>query len=532
VTTPPPTANRPATTSARLTTVIGLLCISVLLWQVREFLLMVAVAMCGVAVLTIAVWLLREESPTPARRFAASLFAAPATLAFLGGIAGVIILLLGSIFPVQSNSGIPTATLIVVGNVGIVLGCVIAVLGLATTLRDILTPAPLARLTRSALICGTVPLVVGAALAATAVLLQSGSTAGGNPLLSEGLAALLSPDTIHLNLGSFLVTVTAATGAVWLLGVIVPYDDALADAGMSRRERARLRSVFTALSVVALLSAALFPAALYAEASAPPSDLRQMLGPGVFDLIQAVTTFALLRYLLITIAVVAIGATIATTVARVLYGQSATTVEWVIPSIAGTLVTVVAAIFAADVYEWVVDQTAARLPTAVATRFVDTTRSIRLSYGEAAAVVVAIGLLTIFAAGIAYGIRSSISLGYVSPSGGGYSLASSGLLLATIFAGALGSSVLLVFGGVLAAILVWDIGHNGVDLGRTIAPGTSRGVEIVHAGASLLVGLGAVALALGFHFLLDVSVDPSPERVLAVLLLTVGLASLVVAIRE
>lgn len=526
-------SNRPTATSAQIAVAIGLVAVLALLWRVTEFVTMVAIAMAGACCLGAAVWLVGREAPDPANQFVASLLAVPATLGLLGGLIGVVVILLGTLFPVPSGAGIPTATLTIIANVGLVLGCVVAVLGLATTVRDVLSPGALSRFSRSALICGTVPLTVGAALAATSVLLRSGPRTGGDTLLSTVVTATLSPDSIHLNLGSFLFVVAAACGSIWLLSVLVPYEDALTDAGFGERERARIDRVLSVTNAIALGAGALFPAAMYAEVTVTPSKLQRMLGPGVFNLVQSVTTVGLLRYLLVGVAVCALAGAGTVTVARVFYGRSATTAGWLIPASAGMLVTVVGAATATDIYDRIVDETAAVLPPAVAAGFVDTTRSIRISYGEGAVVVVALGALTLLAAGIAYLIRGSISVGYVSPVGGGYSVASSGLLLGTICAGALGAPLVVVLGGVLAAVLVWDIGHHGVGLGRTIAPGPSRSVELVHAGASLLVGVGAVLSALLLRVVFDaVAFDPSPARLLALVAVIVGLASLVVATRQ
>jgi hypothetical protein len=526
-------STRPTVTSARIAVGIGVVCVIALFWPVREFVTMALLAALGVGCLSLAVRLLGDENPGPADRFAASLLAAPASLLLLGGLTGIVVVLLGRQFPVPSGAGIPTATLRLIAHVGVVLGCMIAMLGLATTVRDVLTPSPLARFSRSALICGTVPLGVGAVLAAASVLLRSGPRTGGDTLLSEMVTATLSPDGVHLHLGSFLFTVALAAGAVWLLSVVLPYEDALSDAGFGPSERAWLDRLVWASTLLGVAAGAAFPAALYAEFALSSAQLRRAIGAGTFELLQSVTTVSLFRYLLVGVAAFALGVAASVTVARAVYGRSATTAGWLIPAGAGALLTVVAAATAVSLYEWVVDRTAAQLPPAVAARFVDTTQSVRLTYGESAIVIVSLGLLTVLAAGLAYGLRGAISVGYLSSAGGGYSLASSGLLLGTVSVGALGSSAWLVFGGVLAAVLVWDIGHYGVDLGRMIGPGPTRSAELVHAGASLLVGVTAVLTALLLRAVFQTrTFDPSPARLLALVAVVVGLTALVVATRR
>lgn len=525
-------SNRPTQTSARLALAVGVLAVGLVLWPLRPFVPAVGLSMLGIGALAVAIWLLGRESPTPLNRFAASLLAGPASLGLLGGLVGVVVVLLGTLFPVPTGARVPTAMLRLFAHLGIVLGCVFAVLGLATTVRDVLTPAPLARFSRSALICGTIPTAVGAALAGTAMVFQADG-AGSPTILSRPVDATVAPAGPGLHLGSFLFALAAGFGGVWLLAYLVPYEDALADAGFAPAERARLSRVLSVVTVVAVGSGVLFPVVTVVELSAGAGGLQRTLGPGLAGLVRAVTTLVALRYLLVALALGSTGAALVATLARVGYGRRATTAGWLAPASAGAVLTLLTGLFAVDLYNRTVAEITARLPQAVATPFLDITSSTRLTYGEPAIVIVAVGALTLFAAGISYGFRGLIALGYISRAGGGYTLAAGGLLVAGANAGGLGLPVAVVFACVLAALLVWDIGHYGVDLGRTIAPGPTRPAELVHAGASALVGLGAVvvAIVLGFGFTVW-TVDPSPARVLALVCLVVGLAALVVAARR
>ncbi len=69
------------------------------------------------------------------------------------------------------------------------------------------------------------------------------------------------------------------------------------------------------------------------------------------------------------------------------------------------------------------------------------------------------------------------------------------LLLATVVAAESGASALLVFVGVAAALLAWDVGEYGTTLRRQLPGTTTREVELAHATAGVLVAAVGVALA-------------------------------------
>lgn len=100
-----------------------------------------------------------------------------------------------------------------------------------------------------------------------------------------------------------------------------------------------------------------------------------------------------------------------------------------------------------------------------------------------AAGAVAVGGLALVAAGIAVG------------SVGGVVAGSFGLFGGVVLAGLTDVGPLALLLATLGAILAWDLGEQAVTLGRQVGREgkTARG-ELVHAGASVLVGVASVGI--------------------------------------
>lgn len=103
-----------------------------------------------------------------------------------------------------------------------------------------------------------------------------------------------------------------------------------------------------------------------------------------------------------------------------------------------------------------------------------------------AAGVVAIGGLALVALGTTVGSVGAVVAG------------SFGLFGGVVLAGLSDAGTLSLLLATLGAILAWDLGEQAVTLGRQVGRGakTGRG-ELVHAGASLLVGIASVGLVGG-----------------------------------
>ncbi|WP_435346501.1 DUF7519 family protein [Haloarchaeobius sp. HRN-SO-5] len=123
-----------------------------------------------------------------------------------------------------------------------------------------------------------------------------------------------------------------------------------------------------------------------------------------------------------------------------------------------------------------------------------------------------------------------LTLWFVPEDAGGFGLGAASLLVASVTAGLVGAAPVAVFVGVAAALAVWDLGLNGVLVGREVgrAAETRRG-EVIHAAGVLAVGLVALLVpSLGVELLgaTALTVDvPKWRAVGAVSLLLVSLVA-------
>lgn len=96
-------------------------------------------------------------------------------------------------------------------------------------------------------------------------------------------------------------------------------------------------------------------------------------------------------------------------------------------------------------------------------------------------------------------------------SAAGIQLAAAGVFIAALAAGIAGSPVLVVFGGVAASLLVWDLGEFAVTLGVEIGHlGSTRRGEIVHTVGATVIA--ALAVVIGTGAVLVMSQLPQPPN--------------------
>lgn len=100
---------------------------------------------------------------------------------------------------------------------------------------------------------------------------------------------------------------------------------------------------------------------------------------------------------------------------------------------------------------------------------------------------------------------------------GGFGAAATLVGAATVAAAQLGAPAPAVFLGVMGAMVVWDVGHNAVGLGRLVGRRTdSARAESVHAGGTLAAGLVGVGLAAtGAYLVGPLGSVPGPRALVA-----------------
>jgi len=392
------------------------------------------IAATGAVLLVFVVWLSTTLDRVGAG-VGGGLLAAPAGAGVIGGITLVTVLLVEEIFPVESEALLSVGWLEILGQVGVVLGCSVAVLGAALTVRSWEPRGELRTATAVVVASGVVPAVTACAF----LLLAQG---GGNPE-----RAVVEP------IGGFTGALLApATG-------FVPESLVLA----------------SALAVLAGLLTV---------------GVGRLSGP--FARRQRVT-----------------GAVVG-----------------------GAVTTVGIVVIAEWAYQQVTAELLRRFPMEIEDGVQELSTTVADSFGESTvlvlAVLVCVGVTTV----LLLGLRLALWSGLLSAASPGAGLAAGGLFFALAFGATVGAPAWLVVGGVAACLLVRDAGQFGATLVREVGVGRARRVEFVHLVGTVLVGLGAAALAL-----LVVGRLPAPTGtatgtdLLALTSLVVGLASLVLALR-
>jgi hypothetical protein len=117
--------------------------------------------------------------------------------------------------------------------------------------------------------------------------------------------------------------------------------------------------------------------------------------------------------------------------------------------------------------------------------------------------------------------------------GAGPTLASAGTFLGAVAAGVAEAQFVVVFCGVAASLLAWDLGEFAATLGREVGrQGPTRRAELVHAAGGVALGAVGVGAAVAVAALAGVlSAVSAPATVVAAAAAAVGTLLLVVAAR-
>jgi hypothetical protein len=188
---------------------------------------------------------------------------------------------------------------------------------------------------------------------------------------------------------------------------------------------------------------------------------------------------------------------------------------------------------AGPTFDWLVAEVAGRLPSLFAAEFRTIAGSVGTFYGPGTVVLGVMTACLVVAGLLVLAARLLLWLGYLSRRRAGFATASAGLFLATVFAGTLETPALLVFGGLVVSLLVWDAGEYGTTLGEEVGRRAhSRSGELVHAGGTVAVGVVGVGAALVLRAALaGQAVDPSPVAVVGLVAALAGAVLLVAALR-
>jgi hypothetical protein len=519
----------PTRTSTALAATAAVVAAGVLVWQFSLVRAPTAAGAVGVVCLAAGV-ALADRRGTPGVALA-SLLSVAAGGGILVGTLGSVLALVGAFFPVESAGAIPVRSIHLVARVGVVWGCLLVALGVALGVRNVADDESLQTFLGLAARTGLGPLAAGAVLVAGTLLARSPRDPGAPAVALVDW--LLSPAGRRTHLGSLLLLVAAAAFGVRRAVAALPVAEFLADRGGGTTGGTSVDRVDDLLGLVAASAVFAMGVAFLAE-TVVPLALRRALGTGLYRLLVALSTATSLRLLFagliaLSTAVVAVVVALRTAARESVAGL----VGRVGPYLGGAAVTVLALAAGRPVVETLLGRITATLPGQYETLFGRLAGSVVAFYGPGT-VVVGLGALlawvtalTVFAVGL---LRL---VGSLSETSIGYSLASAGLFAAAAFAGAAGVRPWLAFAGLAAALFVRDVGRYGTVLGREVGrrPST-RGVELVHAGGTLAVGVGAALAALGLTAVLgDDLVGQSTPTALALVGTVAAVVALVVALR-
>lgn len=531
--------NRPLPTRASVAIVLvgtgGL--VAALLGIVGAAVVPALVGIAGALALAGGLWAVSTERFRTVGQVAGGLLAFPVGVGFVVGTVGTALVLVEVYFPVPEAGLIAVNALLLVSRLAIVAGCVLAVLGAALAVRNVVDPATLARYYWTVVKTGTVPLAVTALAAGGAVLSElapgtPGATPGGAVAALLGWLAAPGPG-LHVA-SFFLVLSTAAMGARAAVGAL-PVAELLADSGAGDPGARWVGAVRRWLLYAGVATLGLAVAGLVVDVRfRTPARLAAAAGPGAADLLAGLTGTAVLRAPLVAVGVAAaVAVVVAWALRRVARASLTAAARRGGPVLVGGVLTLGALAVAGPALDWLVAEVAGRLPSVFAAQFREVAGSVASFYGPGAVVLGAMTGCLVVAGVLVLAARLLLWLGYLSRRRAGFALASAGLFLATVFAGTLETPAPLVFGGLVVSLLVWDAGEYGTTLGEEVGRrARTRSGELVHAGATLAVGLAGVGAALAVRAVLaGQTVDPSPAAIAGLVAALAGTLLLVAALR-
>jgi len=482
-------------------------------------------------------WAVSGERFRTVGQVAGGLLALPVGVGFVVGSIGTTLVLVEVYFPVPDAGLIGVNALLLVSRLGVVVGCVLAVLGAVLGVRSVVDPETLSRYYWSVVKTGTVPLAVTALAAGGAVLAKLGpGPAGVTPAgLVAGLPGWLAAPGPGLHVASFFLVVAAAAMGLRTAVGALPVAELLADGGVGDPGARQVGRVRRWLLYAGLATLGLAVAGLYVDVQfRTPARLAVAVGSGVADPLAGVTGTAILRAPLVAVgfAAAAVGG-VTWGLRRVARASLRAATRRAGPVLVGALLTAGGLAVAGPVFDWLVAEVAGRLPSVFAAQFRDIAASVATFYSPGTVVLGVLTACLVVTGVLALAARLLLWLGYFSSRRAGFATASAGLFLATVFAGTLETPVPLVFGGLVVSLLVWDAGEYSTTLGEEVGrQARTRSGELVHVGGTVAVGVVGVVAALAVQTLLaGQPVDPSSAATAGLVAALAGAVLLVAALR-
>ena len=524
----------PTRTSTALSLVAGLAVVGLLVWRVDLALVPVVAGGVGALCLAAGLWLVGLDRLEPLARVLAGLLALPVSLGLLFATAGTGLVLGSAFFPAENAAALSVLLLTLVTQVGVVAGCVFAVLGLVLGVRNVVDGEALTTHYWVTIQTAVVPAVVGASLVAGAVFTQQESFAIEAQLLGGISRWLFTPDQFQTHLTTALALVALALAAVRATLGALPIAELIGDSGTGETDHERVSWLRSLLGRASLLTGVFTLLAFATEVVFPPVRLQRILGPELYQTLVSISTAPGLRSLAITTTVVS-GATwlIVYTLRRLATNSTSEFATRVGPFGGGVVLTLGCLAFGQAVVETTLTAVGSRLPGPLDDAFFGYARNVVDFFGAATLAVVAVTLLLGLSLGLVLLLRFAVFAGYLSDETAGYSLASGGLFVAAVLAGTLVTESWVLFAALVGSFFVWDMGRYGTTMGHEMGRSAgTREAELVHAGGTLGVGLVGVATAYGIQRLFSSgTVEQTPTAVVALVGVLAGIVFLVTALR-
>ncbi|MFT4921214.1 MAG: hypothetical protein ACI8XM_000409 [Haloarculaceae archaeon] len=528
----------PTATSTVIAATVTLGMVAALLWQVRLVLVPALIGSTGAVCFAGSLWLIDRDRYETVTAVLTSLLSVPIAIGVFVGTLGTVLLLVGAFFPVDTISLVAIRSLLLVARVGLVAGCVFAILGVTLGIRNVADTDSLADHYWLTVKTGLVPAAAGLVMSASTVLSKGVLPAAGEDVVVSTLfdlgAFLFGPGPIRTHLATVLVLVALAAATTRRAVEALPLAELLADRGIGQtheRRVAEARSYLSQVATVATLGGVL---AFVVELAVPPLELRQLVGPDLYGLLVTLSTATIGRALLVWLTVLSIVIVgIVVVFRRIARGSLSGFTRQIGPFLGGVVATAGAIAFAGPVVDGLIDWIGTQLPTTFGELFREASTSVVEFYGQPTVMVVITAVLVTTTAVASLALRLTLAAGYLTEETAGFSLAAGGLFVAAAFAGTAGTDRVLVFAGLVASLLVWDVGRYGTTLGREIGShARTRNAELVHAGGTLAVGVVGVLLALGLGAVFETpSVTVSAPTVAALVGVLVGIVLLIAALR-
>jgi hypothetical protein len=526
---------RPTRTSTAITAVVTAVVVFLLLGEVDLVVWPAIIGSVGSAAIAVSLYLVSLERVETVASVIASVLTVVVAVGLIVGTFGTVLILVGAFFPAESLAAVSIRSLLLISRAGIVVGCMLAVLGVLLGLRNVIDKPTLSSYFWLAVKTSLVPGVVGTAMVVSAYLTRGGSEP---PALLATLPAtisqwVLSPAPVRPHLATFTLLVAVGGLSVRAAVGALPVAELLADSGGGETQEEQVAQVRSALLWVGGGALLLTPVVFMTELVFGPSGLRQLLGAGLYRPLVTLSTAPGLRILLVAATLVAVPTVAAVRLLqRAVQGSVTGFVSRVGPFVGGALVTVGAITVARPVFDGLVGWVAARLPGPFAPAFSESSSLFADFFGASAIVVLLAAVLVGVTAAFVLLLRFAVFAGYLASDTAGYSLAAGGLFVATAFAGTVGASPWLVFGGLVGTFLIWDSGRYGTTLGDEIGRAApTRDAELVHAGGTLAVGLLGTGLAYGVSTFISGGLASGSTAVVALMGVLVGIVFLVAALR-